>query len=142
MKNWFIVAIFVSLVASASFVNSQSEQATEPEIQDARLYTGWAVVQRTALDPEADPEEYIQMRGIEIWDNGEIINIEADGEETGYSFELIVLPYSEEITVLKLAVIDNETGESPCYVWGEPGAKRLGINVRWVQVGLTLKEME
>ena len=57
--------------------------------------------------------------------------------ETGYSVELAQLTYQETKTpILKLAVLDKE-GHAFTYIWANPEAERLGINMRWMQLGLT-----
>ena len=50
--------------------------------------------------------------------------------------ELAQLTYQATQTpILKLAMLDKE-GYAFTYIWANPEADRLGINMRWMQVGL------
>jgi len=44
-------------------------------------------------------------------------------------------------TVLKLALYEDGNDRAITYIWGEPGAGRLGMNLRWMQVGLTRTDL-
>ena len=59
------------------------------------------------------------------------------GKPVGYAVELVRLTYQNTRTaVLKLGIVDESTGETVSYGWAEPGAERIGINLRWVQAGM------
>ncbi len=60
------------------------------------------------------------------------------GDETGYELELARLTYQNtRVAVLKLGVLDAATGETVAYSWADPDAVRIGINLGWMQAGLT-----
>ncbi len=73
-------------------------------------YTGWAAVKKAA--PDADGEWHFMQNAVRH-NEGEILPI------------------------LKLGLIDDRTGETIVYSWAEPGAERIVINTRQIQVGLT-----
>ena len=81
-----------------------------------------------------DREKYNGQRGIVMHDLGDTKQLSEK-----YSIELGRLKYSETLEVLTLKVIENESGETISYTWGAADASRIGINLRWLQAGLTLK---
>ena len=72
------------------------------------------------------------------FDEGFIVSMADGGKPVGYAVELVRLTYQNTRTaVLKLGIVDESTGETVSYSWAEPGAERIGINLRWVQAGMT-----
>ena len=48
------------------------------------------------------------------------------------------LTYQEtRVPVLKIGVIDDTTGYTLSYSWADPASRRIGLNVRWFQAGMT-----
>ena len=103
-----------------------------------RHYTGWVALRRNRLDPSAAADDYVFLREARWHDEGFVVPV-LDGERsTGYAIELARLTYRNTRTaVLKLGVVDTATGETLAYAWAAPGARRIGINLRWIQAGLT-----
>lgn len=90
------------------------------------------------IDPDAADDDFILMRDIALHDEGFVVSIADAGKPTGYAVELARLTYQNTRTaVLKLGVVDESSGETVSYSWTEPGTERIGINLRWVQPGLT-----
>lgn len=101
-------------------------------------YTGWVALRRSRLDPDAAPDDHVFVRGARWHDEGFVFPVLDEGRPTGYAVELARLTYQNTRTaVLKLGVIDMSTGETLSYSWAAPGAERIGINLRWIQAGLT-----
>lgn len=108
------------------------------EARRAIRYTGWIVLARSKLDPSASDDDYVFLQNIDAHDQGTMIPILDEGVRTGYAVELVQLTYqNSRIAVLKLGVVDEATGETLSYSWAEPGAGRIGINLRWIQSGFT-----
>lgn len=108
------------------------------EARRAIRYEGWIALARSRLDPNASDDDYVFVSDINAHDQGTMISILDDGAPTGYAVELVQLTYqNSRIAVLKLGVVDETTGETLSYSWAEPGAKRIGINLRWIQTGFT-----
>lgn len=105
-----------------------------------RYFKGWAGIKRKVLDEnwDGDEDEMAFFGGIRMHNEGQIVPlVTKEGVDTGYSIELVQLTYQNTKTpVLKLGLIDEE-GETFTYIWSNPEAKRIGINLRWMQVGLT-----
>ena len=103
-----------------------------------RRYTGWVALRRSRLDPNATPDDYLFVAEAHWHDEGFVLPVRDGDRPTGYAVELTRLTYQNTRTaVLKLGIVDAATGETLSYSWAEPGAARIGINLRWIQAGLT-----
>ena len=103
-----------------------------------RHYRGWVALKRSHLDAEAADDDYVFVREVDWHDEGFLLPVLDDGRPTGYAVELARLTYQNTRTsILKLGVIELATGDTLSYAWAEPGADRIGINLRWIQAGLT-----
>ena len=110
----------------------------EERARRVRHYRGWVALKRSRLDPDAAPDDYVFVSEAYWHDEGFVLPILDGVQPTGYAIELARLTYQNTRTaVLKLGVIDEATGETLSYAWSAPGADRIGINLRWIQSGLT-----
>ncbi len=101
-------------------------------------YVGWVALKRSRLDPAAGPDDYVLVRDARWHDGGFLLPVPDGVRPTGYAIELARLTYQNTRTaVLKLGVVDTATGQTLGYSWAQPGADRIGINLRWIQAGLT-----
>lgn len=105
-----------------------------------RHFKGWAAIKNSELDPDAEnPDDYTFIAGLR-WHNegGKAPLITKEGVDTGYTVELARLTYQNTgVAILKLGLIENETGKTAKYIWANPDAKQIGMNLRWIQVGAT-----
>ena len=110
----------------------------EERARRVRHYRGWVALKRSRLDAEAADDDYVFVREAHWHDEGFVLPILDGGQPTGYAIELARLTYQNTQTaVLKLGIIDVATGKTLSYAWAAPGADRIGINLRWIQAGLT-----
>ena len=74
-----------------------------------------------------------------IHNEGEIVPIlDKDGEPSGYSVQLAKLTYQNtSIPILTLKLWEDATRRVLTYSWAETESDRVGLNARWVQIGLT-----
>lgn len=107
-----------------------------------RYFDGWAVLHRKGPQAAPGDDDYMIVRPLRLHSEGQIIELKwEDGRPTGYAIELAQLTYqSSGIPILKLALIDQSSGKSFAYTWTNPEAKRIGINLRWIQAGFTEAE--
>ncbi len=143
LRPFLVVFLFccAGMLPGAYADENASAKMSEVEKRLPLTYSGWAVIKRQHLEPEADPDQWISIRDIKMTDEGQILKLMDGDKETPYSIELIVITYEEtNTTVLKLALYEEGKERAITYIWGEPGAGRLGMNLRWMQVGLTLAE--
>lgn len=102
-------------------------------------YKGWAsYVPSKVIDGSTDDEwSFIPIRNLHN-EGDKLKLIDKNGVDTGYSIELSKLTYQNTKTsILKLGLIDNATDKTITYIWADIEAPRIGMNLRWVQVGLT-----
>ena len=114
-------------------------------------YGGW-VVMRKGLRPEQkmpghfsaaeldNNQAWIFIDGLRWNTKGSRVPVLIDGVASGYEVELVELPYKQRLRVLKLAVYETGRERALAYTWAEPGSVNIGINLRWMQAGLTRLE--
>lgn len=127
-------------VTPGYLVATYADQANEVVHRARRVtrYTGWIVFDRRHIDPDAADDDFVLMRDIDLHDEGFVVAVTDAGNPTGYAVELARLTYQNTRTaIVKLGIVDQATGETVSYSWAEPGAQRIGINLRWVQAGMT-----
>lgn len=109
------------------------KEGIHSKLKRCRFFTGWAAVKREGT------EEYDSTKDITIHDQGGSAFLTSGDKE--YEIRLSQLVYQgSKIPVLTLAVYEKGNETSLAYSWTNPEAKRIGINVRWFQTGMTLKE--
>jgi len=126
--------------------NAAGEQVTGnraghfQHLRRVRYYTGWAVLKKRGPGAAADDEDYYPILRFRTHDEGgrrEILD--EQGMPTGYSVHLARLTYQETgLAILRLAILQQDREQALAYSWTEVGSPRVGINLRWVQSGLTL----
>ena len=107
------------------------------KLRKCRYFKGWAVIKK-----EGEEKAWHVAGNLRLHDEGDRIPlITADGDTLAYEIQLAQLTYSESKTkVLKLGVHERGQEKTKFYLWGEPEATRLGINMKWIQIGLTLDD--
>jgi hypothetical protein len=103
------------------------------KLKRCTIYKGWILLEKAGLK-----EDYHALRGL-IWhDQGKRQRLFLeDGKPTKYEVELAAVVYGKDLEVLKLAIYEVGVSKAIMYTWATPGAKNIGINLRWMQVGLT-----
>jgi len=105
------------------------------KLKRARPFTCWA-----ALRKEGTVDKYDGMLDVTMHDQGKWVTFRTeDGKETKYAFELSQLRYGQKVPVMKLALYDAGKEQAFAYTWTEPESRKIGINLRWIQVGCSAK---
>lgn len=109
------------------------------ELEKVTWYKGWMAVKKHRVEPGADLSEWIFARIERMHNQGQKVPLlDEAGNKTGYTLSLESLTYQEtQVPVLKVGVIDDKTGYTLSYSWADPASRRVGLNVRWFQAGLT-----
>ena len=104
-----------------------------------KFYKGWMAVKKHRVEPDADLSDWIFAKIGKMHNEGHKIPLlDESGKKTGYTLSLETLTYQEtRIPVLKVGVIEDRTGYTLSYSWADPTSRRIGLNVRWFQAGLT-----
>jgi hypothetical protein len=109
------------------------------KLNRVRMFQGWTAVLRDGTMPmmqqDAAAAAYDGQRDLEIYDQGGMVRINEK-----YSAQLAQLSYKGGANVLKLGIVENTTGMTIAYTWANPDAEKIGINLRWIQAGFSLKK--
>lgn len=103
----------------------------------ARRFECWIAAQ------ERDGENWTFKSGLEMWDQGGSIWIETDEDEPqniGIKMRNVRWPTGTNRNSLVLYAHRDGEERAVSYVWGEPTAERLAMNLRWMQASCTLSE--
>lgn len=103
------------------------------KLKRCTFYKGWILLEKAGFTAE-----YHQQKN-SIWhDQGKRIRLfTKDGKPTKYEIELANVIYGKDLEVLKLALYEVGVSKAIMYNWGSPQTKNIGINLRWLQTGLT-----
>jgi CpeT/CpcT family (DUF1001) len=109
------------------------------KLKRVRWFEGWTSILKsgeTAMtNKDFAPEDYDGKAKILIHDQGGTVNL-----NDKYSLQLAQLQHKSGVWVLTFSVIELANGRKVAYSWTNPEAEKLGINLRWVQGGFTLKK--
>jgi len=107
------------------------------DLRKAVFFAGWAAINGAGPNAPANNDWHIS-RTLKLGDEGGRAALTwRDGKPSGYSLTLERLTYRDgNVPVLKLSVVDDASGKSLAYVWANPEALRIGLNLGWAQVGL------
>ena len=96
-------------------------------------FSGWVVIKKK------NAKGYVMLRGLKLHDQGQKLKlVDRAGKPLGYSVQLAQLVYQKrKIAVLKLALYKDGKKRSIAYTWSDPSSRRIGLNLRWLQVGFT-----
>ncbi|ARN73353.1 chromophore lyase CpcT/CpeT [Oceanicoccus sagamiensis] len=102
-------------------------------------YTGWGGFEKQRIDPTAKKDEWVFMQGIRIHNEGQRLPLlDKDGSESGVEIQLAKLTYQNtKVPILVLKFFKTGEEQSFAYSWAESNSARVGINMRWIQAGLT-----
>ena len=104
-----------------------------------RWFDGWAAINGGGPQAKAANQDWHLDRDVRLSSEGGRVALKwRDGSPSGYTLELERTAYPErKLTVLQLNVIDDRSGSSLTYAWTDPQAQAIGVNLGWLQVGLT-----
>lgn len=104
------------------------------KLKRCRFYKGWLLLQKAGFD-----DQYHSLRNLRWHDQGQRQRMYTeDGKATKYEVELANVVYGKDLEVLKLAIYEVGVSKAVMYTWASPGGNNIGINLRWMQAGLTL----
>lgn len=117
--------------------------ATPHRLRRCRFYTGMAIIP-VGEAAEGQEKERRVARGLRLHDQGGVTAlVDEQGEEMGYELHLAsVTNGPTNVPVLELAL--HRTGEEKPVqsIWASPDSRRIGMNLKHFQAGLTLEESD
>ncbi len=103
-----------------------------------RPFKGW-ISWRTEEGKDGKEDKYAFIGNLKLHDQGwKQRVILPDGTVTPFTVELSQVVFEKRIPVMKLAIYEEGKSKAMMYNWTNPEAERIGVNLRWIQVGLTL----
>jgi hypothetical protein len=110
------------------------------KLKRARYYTGWAALR--VAETGDDKKDYEGFMNLRLHDQGQMLPlVKANGEKTKYTLQLAhLVQQSAKVPVMVFKLFEEGKEQAVAYAWTEPGAARIGMNLRWFQSGLTLKK--
>lgn len=121
-----------------------NEEARRPGRMESRTYRfsrlgyyrGWAGVLPDGPGSRGDAEWRLN-RQLWLHDGGDTVRVVEGDDPSPYAIRLerLVWPRSG-IPMLRLSVLEAESGSIIAYSWAEPGTGSIGLNLGWLQVGL------
>ena len=105
-------------------------------------FTGWGGARIGGKDAPEDAK-WAFNRDLLLHNEGQIVALQdaKTGEKSGYSIQLALLTYQNTFDpIFKLGLIDDATGKTITYIWSDRANPTTGMNLRWMQAGLKVKE--
>ncbi len=107
-----------------------------------RYFKGWFYINRAGVDAKKTDTKFSGGTDVLVHTEGGRWPLKFDdGKATGYTLELSQLTYANTKTpILKFTLLDDATGKSHTYIWSDITATRIGMNLKWFQAGMTVKD--
>ena len=116
-----------------------NKSGVHDKLKKVRWFEGWTAVLKTGetslANQDFKTEEYEGKTKVLLHDQGGMVKLNEK-----YSVQLAQLQHKSGTWVLTLKILENSTGKAVAYSWTNPEAEKLGINLRWVQAGFSLKK--
>jgi hypothetical protein len=123
------------VIDEAGRVRSDRSDGVPYKLMRARLFSCYA-----AMLKEGTTDKYDGMLNVPMHDQGKLVRFRTeDGRDTKYTFELSQLRYNQKVPVMKLALYEDGKEQAFTYSWAETTSAKIGINLRWMQVGCSAK---
>jgi hypothetical protein len=124
----------------ATFADSPRGADAIEDARRVRWFDGWAAINGGGPQAKAANPDWHFDRDLHLSSEGGRAPLRwRDGAASGYSLELERTNYPErKLVVLQLNVIEDASGKALTYVWTDPQATAVGLNLGWLQVGLSL----
>ena len=109
------------------------------EARRVRWFTGWTAVNGGGPSAKSANQDWHLRDDTRLSTEGGRSTIRwRDGAASGYTLELERRMYPErKLSVLQLNVIEDASGKVLTYAWTDPGSASIGLNMGWLQIGLT-----
>lgn len=132
-------SIDADVLRVATFADTPRGADAIEEARRVRWFEGWAVINGGGPQAKAGNQDWHIDKDLRLSSEGGRVPLRwRDGAASGWSLELEHTRYPErKLSVLQLNVIDDASGKVLTYVWADPQAGALGMNLGWLQLGLT-----
>lgn len=131
------------VVAADGALTAQLADGRSTELRRARPATCWAATLKDARKADGS-EDWHFKRGLKLHDQGGRARVEAAGAKpVVLRMRNVVWPSGPNRPSLVLYIHSPDDPErSVAYSWADPGAVRIGVNLRWMQASCTIDGTE
>jgi hypothetical protein len=131
------MSLDADMLRVATFADSSRGGDAIEEARRVHWYDGWAAINGGGPNAKSDNNDWHLQRDLHLSSEGGRTALHwRDGAPSGYTLELERTSYPErKLSVLQLNVIEDGSGRTITYVWTDPGAGAIGLNLGWLQVG-------
>ena len=106
------------------------------ELQRARPFDCWVSMKKAAK--KADGSEDWSFDRVKLHDAGGRAAVTVDGQTASLRMRNVAWPSGPNRPSLVLYVHKDDPDHAVSYSWADPEAKRVGLNLRWMQASCTL----
>lgn len=112
-------------------------------LRRARTATCWSALLRDKPKPDGS-EDWFFARGLKLHDGGGRVRVQdADAKPAVLRMRNVAWPSGPNRPSLVLYIhTPAQPDRAVSYAWADPGAKRVGLNLRWMQASCTIDELE
>jgi hypothetical protein len=130
------------MLTSVTFADQARGADASIEARRVRWFGGWSAINGAGPKAKVDSKDWHTRQDLRIGSEGGKIPIRwRDGAPSGYSIELVRRTYPErKLSVLQLDVVEDSDGRVIDYAWADPSTSVIGVNLGWLQVGLTVEK--
>ena len=113
--------------------------AAKSTARRVQWFAGWAAINGAGANATAESGDWHMQKDLRIGSEGGRVALAwRDGKLSGYSLQLERLTYRDgNMPVLKLSLVEDAGDRTLVYAWANPEATSIGLNLGWVQVGLS-----
>jgi hypothetical protein len=129
------------MLSTVTFADQARGADATIDARRVRFFTGWSAINGGGPKMRPENQDWHARKDLRAASEGGRVSIRwRDGAASGYSIELVRRTYAErKLSVLQLNVIEDATGQTIDYAWADPSTAIIGINLGWLQVGLTVE---
>jgi CpeT/CpcT family (DUF1001) len=133
------VSLDGEMLHAATFADQARGAAAAIDARRLSWFAGWSAINGAGANAKTLNQDWHTHEDLRLSSAGGRIPIRwRDGASSGYSLELQRRAYPErKLNVLQLNVIEDASGRAVDYAWTSMNADAVGINLGWLQVGLT-----
>lgn len=134
------------VVISNTAISLNLADGRQTDLRRARPVTCWLTVRRTATKPDGG-EDWLFAAGLTTHDQGGRLKL--GGGDSGAPMAIIRIrnviwpePTRNRPSVVLYVFTQDDPNRAAAYSWADPGAARIGINLRWMQASCTIDGAE
>src|SRR5262249_36239201 len=127
------------ILSTVTFADQARGADASIDARRVRFFAGWSAINGGGPKMRPDNKDWHTRQDLRAASEGGRVPVRwRDGAASGYSIELVRRTYAErKLTVLQLNVVEDATGQTVDYAWADPSTSVIGLNLGWLQVGLT-----